>query len=79
MTTDTISNTQISWVAQRDTFIPWGMQWSSAQLEIEEALVLVSPEALFWRSRLIRVFPNCYSDNHFVTSSPGNQHFICKR
>ena len=28
------------------------------------------------RSSLIRVFPVCYSDKHFVNFSPGNQHFI---
>ena len=30
----------------------------------------------FSRSSLIRVFPVCYSDKHFVNFSPGNQHFI---
>ena len=30
----------------------------------------------FCRSRLIRIFPFCYSDKHFVNSSPDNQHFI---
>ena len=30
----------------------------------------------FWRSSLIRVFPDCYSDNHFVDSKIDNQHFI---
>ena len=30
----------------------------------------------FWRIRLIRVFPVCYSDKQFVHSSPENQHFI---
>ena len=30
----------------------------------------------FWRSSLIRAFPVCYSDIHFVNSSPENQHFI---
>ena len=28
------------------------------------------------RSSLIRVFPVCYSDKHFVNCSPDNQHFI---
>ena len=30
----------------------------------------------FWRSSLIRVFPICYSDKHFVHSSPVNQYII---
>ena len=30
----------------------------------------------FWKSSLIKVFPICYSDQHFVNSSPENQHFI---
>ena len=25
---------------------------------------------------LIRVFPDCYSDKHFVNPSPDNRHFI---
>ena len=29
----------------------------------------------FWRSSLIRVFPVCYSDQHFVNSSFDSQHF----
>ena len=33
----------------------------------------------FRRSSLIRVFPVCYSDNHFVNSSPDNHHYICKQ
>ena len=32
----------------------------------------------FWRSSLIRVFPVCYSDKHFVTSSLEKQDFICQ-
>ena len=31
------------------------------------------------RSSLIRVFPVCYSDKHFETFNPRNQHFISKR
>ena len=27
----------------------------------------------FWRSSLIIVFPDCYSDKHFMNSSPDNQ------
>ena len=30
----------------------------------------------FWRSSLIRVFPVCYSDKHFVNSNPDNQRLI---
>ena len=30
----------------------------------------------FWRSSLIRVFSVCFSDKHFVNSSPENQHFV---
>ena len=30
----------------------------------------------FFRSSQISVFPVCFSDKHFVNSSPGNQHFI---
>ena len=30
----------------------------------------------FWRSSLIRVFPVCYSDKHFLNSSPDCPHFI---
>ena len=30
----------------------------------------------FWRSSLIRVCTVCYSDKHFVNSSPDNKHFI---
>ena len=30
----------------------------------------------FWRSSLIRVFPVCFSDKHFVMFSFGNQQFI---
>ena len=30
----------------------------------------------FFRSSLNRVFPVCYSDKHFVTSCPHNQHSI---
>ena len=30
----------------------------------------------FWGSSLIRVFPVCYSDMHFVNFGPDNQHFI---
>ena len=33
----------------------------------------------FFRSSLIRVFPVCYSDEHFWISNPENQHFICKQ
>ena len=33
----------------------------------------------FWRSSLIRVFSVCYSDKHFVNSSPENQLFIWKQ
>ena len=33
----------------------------------------------FWRSSLIRVFPVCYSEKHFVNSSPENQHFNWER
>ena len=31
------------------------------------------------RSSLIRVFPVCYSDKHFVNSDPDNKHFIRKQ
>ena len=31
---------------------------------------------VFLRSSLIRVFPGCYSDKHYVNSSHENQHFI---
>ena len=30
----------------------------------------------FWRCSLIRIFPLCYSDKHFVNASPENQPFI---
>ena len=33
----------------------------------------------FWRSSLIRVFPVCYSDEHFVNSNPENQHFFLEK
>ena len=32
-----------------------------------------------WRSSLIRVFPVCYSDKHFMNSSPDNQNFIWEK
>ena len=42
--------------------------------------VVASPKSLEkqgrLRSSLIRVFPVCYSDKHFVTSSPDNHYFI---
>ena len=33
----------------------------------------------FFRSSLIRVFPVCSSDKHFVKSSTNNQYFICEQ
>ena len=33
----------------------------------------------FWRSSLIRIFPVCYSDKHFVNSSPENKRFIWEK
>ena len=33
----------------------------------------------FFRSSLIWVFHNCYSDMHFVNSSPDNQHFMKRK
>ena len=34
------------------------------------------PRSDCWRTCSVRVFPVCYSDNHFVNSTPDNQHFI---
>ena len=33
----------------------------------------------FFRSSLIKVFPLCYSDKHFVNSSPNNQQFEIRK
>ena len=40
----------------------------------------LSPQGLiaFEETDLVRVFPVCYFDKHFVNSSPENQHSLCQ-
>ena len=47
------------------------MSWQTVQTQIKS---LRPRSDCFWRSSLIRVFPVCYSDKHFVNSNPDSQH-----
>ena len=49
------------------------MQWWRIVLMSIIVQLLLSADNL---CSLIRVFPDCYFDKHFVNSSPDNRHFI---